>query len=64
MWNKIINFIHKMKEKYGYSRCYSIREDQGIAVFGMCGGVVGGSINTEYLSEDCINCPYYVGFDE
>lgn len=64
MWNKIKNIIHKIKEEYGYRRCYSIRKDQGIAGFGMCDGVVGGTINTECLSEECVNCPYYVGFEE
>lgn len=64
MWNKIKNIINKIKEEYGYRRCYSIRKDQGIAVSGMCDGVVGGTINTEYLSEECINCPYYVRFEE
>lgn len=64
MRNKIKNIINKIKEEYGYRKCYSIRKDQRIAVSGMCDGVVGGTINTEYLSEECINCPYYVGFEE
>lgn len=35
MWNKIKNIIYKIKEEYGYRRCYSIRKDQGIAGSGM-----------------------------
>ena len=47
-----------------YDKCYSEMETQGIAVFEMCGGVVGGDKGTEYLDYKCIDCPYYVGFDE
>lgn len=43
-----------------YDKCYSEREDEGYAVFGCCQGLVGGSRNTNYLQEFCINCPYLV----
>ncbi len=46
-----------------YDKCYSEMEDDGAAVFGCCGGVVGGTRNTEYLSEMCIHCPYYTPID-
>lgn len=39
-------------------------ENRGIAVFGMCGGVVGGDRSTEYLSIDCIDCPHYTPVPE
>lgn len=42
-----------------YDKCYSEKEYDGIAVFGCCRGMVGGTRNTGYLSETCIDCPYY-----
>ena len=33
-------------------------EQSGVAVFGMCSGVVGGDSNSEYLSYQCMDCPY------
>mgnify|MGYP000424597850 FL=1 len=42
-----------------YDKCYSEKEYDGIAVFGCCRGMVGGTRNTENLSEMCIDCPYY-----
>ena len=36
-------------------------EDVGVAVFGMCSGMIGGTEETDYTSEKCIDCPYYVG---
>lgn len=47
-----------------YDKCYSEMEDDGIAVFGCCGGVVGGTRNTGYLSEMCIDCPYYTPINQ
>ena len=38
-------------------------EKQGLAVFEMCQGKVGGDRTTEYLSYECIDCPYFVGFE-
>lgn len=40
--------------------CYKSMEKEGYAVFGCCGGAVGGTAATEYLSEMCIGCPYFV----
>lgn len=42
-----------------YDKCYSEKEYDGIAVFGCCRGMVGGTRNTGYLSEMCIDCHYY-----
>lgn len=41
-----------------YEKCYLEREKEGYAVFNMCGGYVGGTSTTGYLSESCIGCPY------
>lgn len=42
-----------------HDKCYEEMESQGNAVFGMCGGQMGGDYETEYLSYSCINCPYF-----
>lgn len=41
-----------------YDKCYARMEYAGDAVFGCCGGLSGGTKNTDYLQESCINCPY------
>lgn len=43
-----------------YDKCYSEMEREGYAAMGCCGGVVGGTSATEYLSENCIGCPHLV----
>ena len=43
-----------------YDKCYSRMEYEGHAAMGCCGGLVGGTSATEYLSEQCIECPYLV----
>ena len=42
-----------------YDQCYAERETEGIAVFGMCGGLYGDDNHTE-LQYKCIDCPYNV----
>ncbi len=41
-----------------YDRCYSEMESSGVAIFGMCCGLCGGTSTTGYLSEQCVSCPY------
>ena len=43
-----------------YDKCYLEREDEGYAIFGCCGGMTGGTRQTNYLSEICVGCPYLV----
>ena len=43
-----------------YDICYSERESEGIAVFGMCGGLVGGDKDSGHVQYECIDCPYWV----
>lgn len=43
-----------------YDRCYSDMEREGHAAMGCCGGITGGTKNTDYLSEICVDCPYLV----
>lgn len=56
----ILDLIKELRKKlFGrYARCYTTQEYLGHAVFGMCGGLSGGTSNTEYLSESCVGCPY------
>lgn len=39
--------------------CYTDMEKQGRAAMGLCCGTSGGTRNTNYLSELCIDCPHY-----
>lgn len=57
--NKIRSLIKKIKGYFLYEDCYDDMERQGISAFSMCGGNL---INSGYLSPQCIDCPYYVGF--
>lgn len=43
---------------YNYSKCYSEMVKRGIASGRTCRGLVGGTKNTGYLQEMCINCPF------
>ena len=61
---KIISWIKNKITKILYSwskqECYDEMEKRGYAVFGMCGGQVGGDYYTEYLSYECVDCPYFI----
>ena len=46
-----------------YEKCYSEMEYQGYAAMGCCGGLVGGTSATDYLSESCVECPHLVLID-
>lgn len=43
---------------YNHDKCYSEMVKRGIASEGRCGGLVGGTKNTGYLQEMCIDCPF------
>lgn len=43
---------------YNYGKCHSEMVKRGIAANGVCGGLVGGTKNTGYLQEMCIDCPF------
>lgn len=47
----------------GYDKCYSEMENAGIAVFGCCRGLTGGTRRTDYLQGNCVDCPYLVLFN-
>lgn len=55
---KIKSLIKKIKKYFSHETCYEEMEKQGIAVFGMCKGVTGGDVYTNYLNYSCIDCPY------
>ena len=64
MIKRIKEWIKQIRYNRSLESCYNDMENRGIAVFGMCGGVVGGDHSTEYLSIECINCPYYTPIPE
>lgn len=58
MLNKIKMMIERIKHYFSHKCCYDNMERQGTAIFGMCCGVTGGDINSDYLSSQCMDCPY------
>lgn len=64
MIKRIKEWIKQIRYNWSLESCYNDMENRGIAVFGMCGGVVGRDHSTEYLSIECINCPYYTPIPE
>ena len=54
---KIGEWLRKIIIGNHYDNCYSAREYEGIAVFGLCGGLVGGDKHSDYLQYNCIDCP-------
>lgn len=64
MLEKIRKWIYRMKYNWSKQSCYDSMERQGIAVFGMCCGIVGGDRGTGYLAYSCVDCPYFVGLEE
>lgn len=52
------NCLEKLKKYFSHENCYKQMEKQGIAVFGICKGVAGGDRFTDYLSYQCVDCPY------
>ena len=51
----IKKIFRKIKCKSLINQCYNQMERQGIATFGMCGGIKN--------SRGCNKCPYYVGIE-
>lgn len=64
MIKRIKEWIKQIRYNRSLESCYNDMENRGVAVFGMCGGVVVGDHSTEYLSIECINCPYYTPIPE
>ena len=60
MLNKIKSLIDKIKNYSSHQSCYNTMERSGKAIFSMCSGVVGGDITSDYLSCQCMDCPYFV----
>lgn len=58
MREKIKSLFKKIGRYFSHDSCYNDMEQRGIAVFGMCCGVVGGDANSNYLSYQCMDCPY------
>ena len=64
MIKRIKEWLKQIRYNWPLETCSNSMEEQGIAVFGICTGVVGGDRNTEYLSIDCIDCPHYTPVSE
>lgn len=63
----IKNFIISIKKfvkdffiLWNYTSCYDHMELTKRAAYECCDGIAGGTRNTEYLSEMCIDCPYFI----
>lgn len=54
----LINFIKRIKYVLSRDAWYEVMHKRGYAFFKCCGGRVGGDKYTEYLSYDCVDCPY------
>lgn len=53
-----IKLSFKTQEESWYDICYYQMNKDGHTHNDKCNGYVGGTKYTEYLSEDCIGCPY------
>jgi len=61
IFKRIISWI---KYNLSHEWCYDQQESCGNAICGCCGGIVGGNAATDYLSEMCIGCKYWVNCRE
>ena len=59
----IKKFIKWLKYFLSHKWCYDTMEERGIAIAGYCNGVAGGSKEINYLSESCMDCPYFTPVD-
>lgn len=55
----IMEYLVAVPSSY-YIDCYANMEKEGYAAMNCCRGKVGGTSSTDYLSETCISCPYYI----
>ena len=65
---KLIKHIRKLAERVKYHLshewCYDRMEADGAVIGGYCFGVVGGSKETDYLSDMCLDCQYWVPLEK
>lgn len=59
MWNKIKNFILKIKYRDEYGQCYLRMKKEGIASYGGCDGSC-----SDAPEKCCVDCPYYADLGE
>ena len=64
MYRKIKELLQGLKRRYSYDACYTQREKEGYAIFEKCCRWVGGTWMTGYLSERCVDCPYYIELED
>ena len=65
---KLVELLRKLAERIKYHMshewCYDRMEADGTATMGCCCGVVGGSKETDDLSEMCLDCPHWVPLEK
>ena len=65
---KLVEHLRKLAKhiKYHLSHewCYDRMEANGAATEGYCFGAVGGSKETDYLSDMCLDCPHWVPLEK
>lgn len=59
----IIRYFIK-KERQRYIDCYHRMVYEGHAAKGRCSGMSGGDKNTDYLSYECVGCPFMIFTDD
>ena len=52
------------RERQRYIDCYHQMVQDGHADKGRCGGMAGGDKNTDYLSYECVGCPFMIWTDD
>lgn len=65
---KLIKHLRKLAERIKYHLshewCYDRMEADGAAIGNYCFGVVGGSKETDYLSDMCLDCQHWVPLEK
>ena len=65
---KLIKHLRKLAERIKYHLshewCYDRMEADGAAIGVYCFGVVGGSKETDYLSDMCLDCQHWVPLEK
>lgn len=57
---KIKSLFDRLSDWWSKERCYKSMEVAGVATFGMCSGLLGGDINSDYIQYSCLNCKHFV----
>ena len=65
---KLMEHLRKLLERIKYHLshewCYYRMEEDGVVTMGCCCGVVGGSKETDYLSDMCLDCQHWIPLEK